>query len=673
MQNLVCQKLYKMVVGDSWNNENTVIFCDVCIDFITKNGRGQVLRWREIEDLFAEKIGKRWPVKSLKNKYDAMKKDWGLWKFLKTGETGLGWNSTTGKLYCSDEWWDKKLKEKPDAKKFRNKGVLPIVEEKWDHLFGDAVATGKACVAPSLDPNHIPISLTEDEEIQNTEDGADGAYRHKRKRRQSVGSVYLRQHLQKVDEMHYDIVDAIKGNTTKKSDLETSVDQVMDIMNRIGEDGDVEVGGNIWCNAMLMFRDPATREIFFKMPNDLEMDDTQRNYLLSLVALTNLEESVVAATYFYTYIYKEPCMTSIQTEEAWVNDILNGNPIRCVNVFRMSATMFRQLCNELEVHYGLKQSRRISVKEKVALFLYTLALGLSNRDVGERFQRSGETVSRAFHDVLESICGRNTGYMRLAREYIKPKDSTFQAIPPHIENDSRYMPYFKDCIGCIDGTHIDACIPVAEQMRYRGRKGIPTFNVMAVCDFEMCFTFISVGWEGSAHDTRVFLHAIETPAMNFPKPPEGKYYIVDKGYPDRKGYLAPYSRIRYHQSQFEHVLPTNAQEAFNRVHSSLRSCIERSFGVLKKRWKILRQMPSFNKKTQIDVIMATFALHNYIRRNDSTYTIFIDVGQNPQNIPTEELGETSGTANLNTRGTNNEMRQVCNNIADMIWSARNVF
>ena len=44
---------------------------------------------------------------------------------------------------------------------------------------------------------------------------------------------------------------------------------------------------------------------------------------------------------------------------------------------------------------------------------------------------------------------------------------------------------------------------------------------MAACDFAMCFTFVSAGWEGSAHDTRVFLHAIETPEMNFPKPPEG--------------------------------------------------------------------------------------------------------------------------------------------------------
>jgi len=58
-------------------------------------------------------------------------------------------------------------------------------------------------------------------------------------------------------------------------------------------------------------------------------------------------------------------------------------------------------------------------------------------------------------------------------------------------------------------------------MRYGGRKGIPTFNVMASCDFDMCFTFISVGWEGSTHVTHIFFYAINTQALNFTKPPQG--------------------------------------------------------------------------------------------------------------------------------------------------------
>lgn len=147
--------------GITWNNDNTVKFCEVCIEYITKNGRGQLMRWRDIEELFTERVGKRCNFKSLKNKYDSMKKDWRLWKFLKTGETGLGWNSTTGKIDCPDEWWENKLKEKPEARKFRHKGVWPLVEEKWDHLFGDAVATGVGCVAPSLNPESVDKETNE--------------------------------------------------------------------------------------------------------------------------------------------------------------------------------------------------------------------------------------------------------------------------------------------------------------------------------------------------------------------------------------------------------------------------------------------------------------------------------------------------------------------------------
>ncbi|XP_071694846.1 uncharacterized protein [Rutidosis leptorrhynchoides] len=278
-------------------------------------------------------------------------------------------------------------------------------------------------------------------------------------------------------------------------------------------------------------------------------------------------------------------MTSAQTGEAWVMEVLNGHPIRSVNAFRMHPDLFIKLCGELETNYGLQSTDKMSTFEMVGIFMYTLALGLSNRDVMERFQRSGETISRAFHEVLKAIIGRDKGFQGL------------------------------DCIGCIDGTHIRACITESQQLPYIGRKGLPTFNVMATCDFDMCFTYVSVGWEGSAHDTRVFMHSIQNKSMNFPQPPEGRYYLVDKGYPDRKGYLVPYPKTRYHQSQFQKEPPNNMQEAFNRSHSPLRSYIERSFGILKKRFHILSEMPRFSVQTQIDVITATFALHNYIRTN----------------------------------------------------------
>ena len=62
-------------------------------------------------------------------------------------------------------------------------------------------------------------------------------------------------------------------------------------------------------------------------------------------------------------------------------------------------------------------------------------------------------------------------------------------------------------------------------MPYIGRKGIPTQNIMAVCSFDMQFTFVLAGWEGSAHDARIFSTAINASHSTFPKPPQGYDFL----------------------------------------------------------------------------------------------------------------------------------------------------
>jgi hypothetical protein len=41
--------------------------------------------------------------------------------------------------------------------------------------------------------------------------------------------------------------------------------------------------------------------------------------------------------------------------------------------------------------------------------------------------------------------------------------------------------------------------------------------------------------------------------------------------------------------------------------------IERSFGVLKQKWRILKSMLNFSLRIQKHIIMVCFALHNFIR------------------------------------------------------------
>jgi hypothetical protein len=47
------------------------------------------------------------------------------------------------------------------------------------------------------------------------------------------------------------------------------------------------------------------------------------------------------------------------------------------------------------------------------------------------------------------------------------------------------------------------------QAAFRGRKHNPTQNVMAAVDFDLKFTYVLAGWEGSTHDALIPADAIE--------------------------------------------------------------------------------------------------------------------------------------------------------------------
>eukprot|EP00268_Persea_americana_P054307 TRINITY_DN620_c0_g1_i1.p1 TRINITY_DN620_c0_g1~~TRINITY_DN620_c0_g1_i1.p1 ORF type:complete len:161 (-),score=16.88 TRINITY_DN620_c0_g1_i1:862-1344(-) len=101
--------------------------------------------------------------------------------------------------------------------------------------------------------------------------------------------------------------------------------------------------------------------------------------------------------------------------------------------------------------------------------------------------------------------------------------------------------------------------------------------------------------------------------MNFPHAPPGKDYVVDAGFTNMRGFLALYRNVRYWLSDFRgggH--PRDRKEQFNYVHSSLRNVIERSFGVLKARFPILKRMPPYPFPVQRSIVVAAMTVHNFI-------------------------------------------------------------
>nr|XP_027070739.1 uncharacterized protein LOC113695786 [Coffea arabica] len=117
----------------------------------------------------------------------------------------------------------------------------------------------------------------------------------------------------------------------------------------------------------------------------------------------------------------------------------------------------------------------------------------------------------------------------------------------------------------------------------------------------------------SAADSRVLRDAlVRSDPLIVPK---GKYFLVDAGYANSSGFLAPYRGVRYHLSEWSASgrKPQNFKELFNLRHSIARNVIERTFGLFKKRWAILRDASFFDVKTHVMIINACAILHNLIR------------------------------------------------------------
>ncbi|KAL8493331.1 hypothetical protein ACS0TY_024520 [Phlomoides rotata] len=236
----------------------------------------------------------------------------------------------------------------------------------------------------------------------------------------------------------------------------------------------------------------------------------------------------------------------------------------------MDRDTFHKLCDMLQSFGGLKSSRRVTVIEKVAMFLSILAHHTKNRCVKFQFKRSGQTVSKHFHAVLHCVLRMHSLLL------VKPKAVTEDS------TDVRWQK-FPGCLGALDGTHVDVHVPTRDKGQYRNRKG--------------------------------------------------NYYLCDNGYLNCEGFLTPYKGVRYHLSEWSSRRPQSHQEYFNMNHTRARNVIERTFGLLKMRWGILRSPSWYPIKTANKIIMACCLLHNYIQKEMDVDSLESDLDDYMSNSP----------------------------------------
>ncbi|KAJ4780766.1 nuclease [Rhynchospora pubera] len=352
-----------------------------------------------------------------------------------------------------------------------------------------------------------------------------------------------------------------------------------------------------------------------------------------------------------------------QSGAEYITEILRGHAEVVQANYRLTPANFRLLGDELLAR-GLQCGGDLIIEEHVGMFMQLVAQGATIRKLCLDFQHSEETVSRSLREVI-------TALLRMIPEYMKLPQSD-EPIHPKLREGTDFYP-FKGALGAIDGTHIPAFPDSHETFkeRWRNRKGQVTQNVMAAVDFNGNFLTVVSGWEGSAHDALVLRRAIDDGFTV----PEGRYYLVDAGYANTHQFLSPYRGKTYHLAQFRQRSAQNrygsAEELYNHRHAQLRNVVEKAFGILKGRFRILRDMHKYKYHFQAKLVIAFCVLHNFINRHQSVEVDFEEAASESDDSDDSDSDAPSTSANV-SRGTDAQRGggALKESIRDMFWNAR---
>lgn len=133
---------------------------------------------------------------------------------------------------------------------------------------------------------------------------------------------------------------------------------------------------------------------------------------------------------------------------------------------------------------------------------------------------------------------------------------------------------------------------------YRNRKGFFSINVQTLCDADLKILDIVARWPGSAHDSLIFRNSKVRAQFESGKFRDS-YIVGDSGYENSDFLMTPLGSVR-----------SEAENLYNESIIRTRNCIERSYGVWKRRFPILSLGVRLQFQKLQGIIVATAVLHN---------------------------------------------------------------
>ena len=232
------------------------------------------------------------------------------------------------------------------------------------------------------------------------------------------------------------------------------------------------------------------------------------------------------------------------------------------------------------------------IRRKVAVAMHFLSIESGIRVTAQIFGISIATAWDNVKKVCAIIVQNSHQFIYLRRDFVTMSQE-FEAIAQ-----------FPDVVGAVDGSHILLNRPENWKGMYN-RKGVVSLNMQGVVDAKGRFMNISIR-HGSVNDKSLWSSS-QFGAQIQEIIPSWSHVLGDSIYMLRPWMLIPYDTESKDSSE----------RNYNYRHSVTRIVVERSFGILKGRWRCLKHLRVHGIESAAMLIEVCVCMHNFAMEDET--------------------------------------------------------
>ncbi|XP_067633791.1 uncharacterized protein [Eurosta solidaginis] len=337
-----------------------------------------------------------------------------------------------------------------------------------------------------------------------------------------------------------------------------------------------------------------------KRDNLIVIQDLRRQQLLILAAL---EENTLNRSLWklnrYSFFWEEICAVDDHHFKAH---------------FRMTHSSFEKLCGFLGILRKADTNWRtaISLQKRVAIALFTLGSAAEYRVVSELFGVGKSTVCAIFLEFCEEV------WQALSTRYIKKLPPTQETVDEYV--DGFHSLGFPQCLGAIDGCHIEVRPNASDTTDYFNYKGWYSIVLLALVDYRYRFIYINIGAPGRCNDSQIYNSSLLKKVLI-----EDEVLAANKK--NISGVQMPICILGDSAFKFSTTLMkpyafstdlSEEKKLYNYMLSKCRRVAENAFGHVKARFRRIGKGIDNEIGNAPSIVQAACVLHNFLNEENDT-------------------------------------------------------